>query len=239
MYLLLDAPIAWPLNYGGPLHLRGLGAAAISTELESAGASIGGTAAAILALSPATGPLAPFVAAGAAVVGLLAAMGVGSGCGQSCVLSSQYANQAEAALAQNIQAYFSIPAPRDSASQTAAENLYMQVWNDLQAQCGNPSLGSAGKKCISDRQAGACTWKQTTDSPLLSIPGEPQPGECWNWFSGYYQPIVNDPDVAPATVATSAESLASGLLSSAGLSSSYAVPLLIGAAVLVALWVLA
>lgn len=236
MYLLLDAPIAWPLNMT-PGCLWGLGAAT-STVIESTGASLAGTAAAILALSPATGPLAPFVAVAAAVLGLLATMGVGSGCGQSCVLSSQYANQAEAALQQNILAYFAQPAPRDPASQTAAESLYQQVSGDLTQQCSNASLGSAGQKCISDRQAGACTWKQTADSVLLGIPGEPQVGQCWNWDSGYYAPIVNDPDVAAASVATSAESAAASALSSAGLSSSYTVPLLIGAAVVVALMVL-
>ena len=232
MYLTLASPAAWPVDWGGPVW--GLGAAStapISTQLESAGAGTLGTAAAILALSPATGPFAPFVAGAAAIVGLLATLGVGSGCGQSCVLSSQYANQAEAALAQNIQSYFAIPAPRDPASQSAAEALFMQVWDDLEAQCSNPSLGTAGQKCISDRQAGACTWKQTTDSPLLDIPGDPQPGECWNWFNGYYQPIVSDPDVA----ATSPISDASSVLASVGVPSSYTVPLLIGAAVLLAL----
>jgi hypothetical protein len=230
--MVLDYPAfafpAWAEQF------RGLGAtstAPISTQLEAAGASLAGTAAGILALSPATGPLAPFVAGAAAIIGLLAAFGVGSGCGQSCVLSTQYANQAEAALAQNIQAYFSIPAPRTPAQQQAAESLFTQVWNDLEQQCSNPSLGAPGQRCISDRQSGACTWKQTTTSPLLSIPGEPQPGECWNWWSGYHDPIVNDPDVAAASVSSDVTTAADSALASVGVSSSLA-PLVIGAGLL-------
>lgn len=240
MLMLLDKPIAWPLNWTGPYALQGLGAtstAPVSTQVEAAGASVIGVAGSILALSPATGPLAPFVAAAAAIVGILATLGVGSGCGQTCVLSSQYANQAEAALAQNIQAYFAIPPPRDPASQQAAIALFNQVWADLVAQCSVASLGTAGQKCISDRQAGACTWKQTTTSPLLSIPGEPQPGACWNWFSGYLTPIQNDPNVASTTAATSAETAA--LSAGSALSSSSSLPWLLGAAALVAIFLVA
>lgn len=235
MYLTLANPNPWAFSWQ---PTWGLGAAATSTVMESAGASLLGTAGSILALSPTTGPLAPFVAAAAGVAALLATLGIGSGCGQSCVLSSQYANQAEAALAQNIQAYFAQPAPRDPTSQATAEALFTQVWDDLEAQCNNASLGSAGQNCISDRQEGACTWKQTTTSPLLPIPGEPQPGECWNWWNGYYDPIKNDPDVAPASVASTATGDVGSALSSVGLSSSYAVPLLIGAAVILAVMLL-
>lgn len=233
MYLTLDTGTGWPFNWDGPWC--GLGATPVSTQVETAGAGLLGTAASILALSPTTGPLAPFVAAAAAIAGLLATLGIGSGCGQSCVLSSQYANQAEAALAQNIQSYFAIPAPRDPTSQQTAEALFMQVWNDLEQQCSNSALGAAGQRCISDRQAGACTWKQTSDSPLLAIPGEPQAGACWNWFNGYYDPIVNDPDVAVASATSDITGAASSLLSSAGISSSLTVPLLIGAAAILAL----
>lgn len=152
----------------------------------------------LLTAAPFTGPAAPFVAAAGAVVELLASMGVGAGCGQSCVLSSEYADKAENILSQNILTYFSLPAPRSATAQAAALRIFDAVWADLSQQCSNPALKEAGQRCITDRQRGACKWKQTSDSILLNIPGEPQPGECWNWFSGYRDPIANDPAVADA-----------------------------------------
>ena len=37
-------------------------------------------------------------------------------------------------------------------------------------------------------------WKQTA-SGAASYPGVPAEGACWNWFSGYRDPIANDPGV--------------------------------------------
>jgi hypothetical protein len=202
--------------------LRGMGQSTasqpVSTTAETLVSSTGSIAATILALSPTTGPAAPFVAAAAAIVGLLAKFGVGAGCGQACILSSDYANQAEASLSQNILAYFSIPAPRPLSSQQTALALFDEVWQDLVTQCSAASLGDPGKRCISDRQAGACTWKQTANSVLINIPGEPQAGECWNWFSGYRTPIADDPDVAEDSQATQVTTS----MSSTGTSSSSA-----------------
>ena len=135
---------------------------------------------------------------GAAIAGvttLITALIQNSGCGVTCVETSQWANQAEPLLQQNIQAYFSQPAPRSQSSQTAALANFDNVWAKLQQLCGQSGTGNAGVRCISDRQEGACTWKQTSTSPLLQYPGEPQPGACWNWFNGYRDPIANDPDV--------------------------------------------
>ena len=143
---------------------------------------------------------------GAALVGvtLLAAWLIkNSGCGQTCVVTSQWANKAEDMLKQNIAAYFALPAPRPRSAQTVALANFDAVWETLKEQCGQSQMGDAGKRCISDRQAGACQWKQTTDSPLLAYPGEPQPGSCWNWFSGYRDPIANDPNVTDSTAAGS------------------------------------
>jgi hypothetical protein len=50
----------------------------------------------------------------------------------------------------------------------------------------------------------------------LAFPGEPQPGACWNWFSGYRDPIANDPDVvSDENAAVSSVSSAAGSVSSA------------------------
>jgi len=175
-------------------------------QIVSAGQSV---ATAGVALASATGTLAPVAAAlgvSVPVVGAIIGAGIlaaglaidlimNSGCGQTCILSTGFANQANAALQQNIEAYFALPIPRPRSSQIAALTNFNTFWAWLQApsQCGNPQLGSAGQRCITDRQAGACTWTQ----PASSVPpwGTPPAGSCWNWFNGYRDPIANDTNV--------------------------------------------
>jgi hypothetical protein len=159
-------------------------------------------------------------------------MGVGSGCGQTCVLSTQYANQAEALLGKNIAAYFAIAAPRPLSGQTAALANFNTVWNDFVQQCNNPALGSQGQTSIAERQAGSCAWKQ----PAASVPpwGVPPAGACWNWWAGYHDPIANDSAVYDDSVSAavnSAGSSVSSALDSTGLST----PALLGLAAAAAL----
>jgi hypothetical protein len=161
----------------------------------------------------------PIIGAAVGIVtGLITQLLAQTGCGVTCVETSQWANQAEPLLQQNIQAYFSQPAPRSQSSQAAALANFDNVWAKLQQLCGQSGTGNAGVRCISDRQEGACTWKQTSTSPLLSYPGEPQPGACWNWFNGYRDPIANDPDVTSddqaATPATTIGTVTDSSLSS-------------------------
>lgn len=158
-------------------------------------------------LVPIVGPLL-----GAAVMGIQYLV-ANSGCGQTCVVTSQWANQAAAQLQRVLDSYFAIPAPRTDSQKNAAVTAFNAVWDTLQQQCGQPGTGDAGKRCISDRQAGACTWKQKY-APVY--PGEPAIGECWNWFNGYLQPIqqdvtVPDPvDSAVNSAVSSVESIFSG-----------------------------
>jgi hypothetical protein len=212
-------------------------ATAVSDYTSSGGGSkyVSGTGAALLAAAPFAGPAAPFVAVAGVALELLGQMGVGSGCGQKCVLSTAYANKAEQVFQQNCNTYFGLPAPRTVSQQQAALTIFDSIWLDLTQQCGVASLGDPGKRCISDRQSGACTWKQTGTSPW---PGGPAPGACWNWFNAYRDPIANDPVVAD-TVTSSVSDAASSLESLLGVSgsSSSMVPLLLVAG-LVALAVL-
>lgn len=206
----------------------GTSSAPVSTQIEGSIASALGAGAAI------PSPASPFLAAAAGIASLLAQFGVGSGCGQSCVLSTQYANQAESALQQNIAAYFAIPAPRWTGYQTQAINNFMQVWNDLHSQCSNPALGSAGQRCITDRQSGACTWHQTTTPPW----GTPAAGQCWNWWNGYHDPIANDPnttDVQPGSFSSAAGSLSNvaSSLTTGGGSALLPIALIAGAGLLI------
>jgi len=191
-------------SLSGPL-ITGLAASSASSQIAA-----GSTTAYILGI-PATTAI-PIIGAAIAGITVLATYLIkNSGCGQTCIETSQWANQAEALLAQNIQAYFSNPAPRSQSQQNAALANFDAIWARLTQMCSDPSTGDAGKRCISDRQAGACTWHQRADSPLLAYPGEPQAGECWNWFSGYRDPIANDPNVVPDSVG----SIASSALSAA------------------------
>ncbi len=191
---------------------EGLGDANSAAAAAGTGAAVVGSAvSAAAAAGLIAGAAVPFIGPAIAVVALgIELLIKNSGCGITCVETSQWANQAEPLLQQNIRAYFSQPAPRTQSSQQLALQSFDKVWLTLQQQCTQPGTGNAGVRCISDRQAGACTWKQSANSPLLSYPGEPQPGACWNWFSGYRDPIAHDPDVVPDA------QLAAGAVSSVG-----------------------
>lgn len=140
-----------------------------------------------------------------------------SGCGQTCIVTSQWANQAEGYLKQNIQQYFAIVPPRPQSVQQLAMGNFKAIWNTLVQQCGQPGLGTAGQNCINDRKDGACKWKALPPS----YPGEPAAGACWNWWNGYYYPIANDPNVVPdaslvtSTVGSTVSSVASTVSSAA------------------------
>lgn len=222
---------------------EGFGASTPSTATEATavGGAVGSsTVATLVATGAVAGPVGAAIGAGIGLVAtLISALGIGQGCGQTCIETSQWANQAEPLLLQNIQAYFAQPAPRSQSSQAAAIANFMTVWNNLVTLCTQPNLGTAGQNCISDRQSGACTWKQTTTSPLLAFTqyGEPAPGSCWNWWSGYHDPIANDPDVVPDAQSALAQGEAdtSASVVSGGSSSSLMLPvILIGAALVVA-----
>ena len=155
-----------------------------------------GSAATILGMAPTLA--VPII--GAAIVGAATAIAYfikNSGCGPTCVQTSQWANQAEPYLKQNADAYFAQPAPRTRSQQQAALNTFDTVWARLQQLCGQPDVGNAGVRCISDRQQGACKWRATGTPPW---PGSPAVGECWNWFNAYRDPIAHDAVVEDASL---------------------------------------
>ena len=200
-------------------RLRGLGQTSqqilgYGTTAAQAGATIamttttlGTTVQGLLGLSSAAAAV-PIV--GAAIAGISMAIEaiLNSGCGQTCIVTSQWANQAEQYLQQNISQYFAIPAPRPASVQQIALANFQAIWNQLVKLCSQPGTGNAGVRCITDRQAGACTWKATTPQ----YPGGPAAGTCWNWWNGYHDPIANDPNVV-ADVASSVTSAAANVVS--------------------------
>jgi hypothetical protein len=182
-------------SLGTPLLTGALAANAAST------AAATGSAATILGMAPSLA--VPVI--GAALVGvsiLVTALIRNSGCGITCVETSQWANQAEPLLKQNLAAYLALPTPRTQSQQNTALSNFEVVWEQLQKLCGQPGTGNAGVRCITDRQAGACKWKDAN-------------GNCFNWFSGYRDPIANDPNVVPDEQA--ALSSASSLLDGPGM----------------------
>jgi hypothetical protein len=117
-----------------------------------------------------------------AFTSIAAAIGLGQGCGQTCITASNDANQVEVLLRQNLAAYLA-----GQKTQADALAYFDAAWAQLQQVCAGIS-GDAGAHCVSDRQQGACTWRDAS-------------GVCWNWFVGYRDPIVNTPQPAGAVSA--------------------------------------
>jgi hypothetical protein len=190
---------------------QGLGAT--PTQLVGTGGSLAApvvTAVAAPAVASALGISAavavPIV--GAAFAGILFGVEaiLNSGCGQSCVMTSEWANQAEPLLKQNIAKYFSIGA-RTEMDRQSALNMFDAVWSGLVQRCSQAGLSTAGKNCIEDRRAGACKWHATENSPYA---GGPRQGECWNWFNAYRDPIARDTNVGSSDFAALFGSAAGG-----------------------------
>jgi hypothetical protein len=91
---------------------------------------------------------------GAAIAGLTISIMalINSGCGQSCIITSNWANQAADLLHQNIQAYFSLPTPRSTVDQAAALNNFDLIWSKYTQECAQIS-GDAGTNAVADRKS--------------------------------------------------------------------------------------
>lgn len=173
-----------------------------------------------------SGPLAPFVAAGIAVAlpvfKLIKSMA--AGCGETCIATSNWANQAAAAL-EDIKSKYFAQKVRTRSSQNYTLQIIDQIFEELRALCSKPETGDAGRRCISERlvrgvRAGYC---DTANPPA-------PPGEC-NWLVFYRDPVANDTGVVE-DAALDDSIFGSG--AGSGAVSSMAVPLvLLGGAALV------
>lgn len=211
------ASAARNVQIGGSLATSG--ATAVLGSIAASGGSVIGISSAALSAA------IPLIGAGLAAATLAIQYLVqNSGCGQTCIITSQWANQAADALQKVLDGYFANPAPRTVSQQKLAVANFYTIWNQLEQLCSQPNVGDAGKRCISDRQAGACTWKQKY-APVY--PGEPEIGACWNWFNGYLAPIQQDPVVPDPTPADAASSAVSSVFgsSTSGASGSDMLPL--------------
>ena len=208
--------------------LRGLGVLEggqrTAASIAATGASLTGVLVGVLMAVPIAGPIA------AAVVAIgMALANAFSGCGETCVEATHIANQVEPILQQNLDTYMSAPVHYASL-QAATLNNFVSTWNALQQACSNPQLAAAGQRCITDRQAGACTWKASPGGWSQDLTGKwtytgygaaGSGSACWNWFVGYHDPIANDPTVVPdpSPVSSALSSLSSGSLFGLPLSS--------------------
>jgi hypothetical protein len=197
------------VQIGGSLAASG--ASAVLGSIAASGGSVLGLTGAALSAA------VPIIGAGlAAATMLVQYLVANSGCGQTCIVTSEWANKAADALQQVMDGYFALPAPRTKTQQAVAVANFQTIWDQLRAACGQPGTGDAGKRCISDRQQGACTWRQKY-APVY--PGQPEVGECWNWFNGYLKPIQMDtvvPDPSPVDEASAAISSVFGGTGSGG-----------------------
>jgi hypothetical protein len=138
-----------------------------------------------LIISAAFAPAAVITAAivGLTQIGFLIA-GLFGGCGDTCVEATKIANDVTAHLQNNLQTYFSTPV-RHASLQAGALNTVDFCFAALRRGCGNPSLGDAGVRCISERlvRGGSAPWCPT--------------GTGCDYYTVYRDPIANDKAVIP------------------------------------------
>lgn len=159
---------------------KGLGVTG-SQIVGAAGSAVMSAGAAVAMLAPASGPLAPIIAAVGGLIALAGVLGVGNGCGQTCIQATSIVNQAEPAFKENLDEYES-----GQISQSQGISNYNAGQTAIEQACG-AIPGSAGQNCVSDRfTPGGCKWNATSQP----YPSSPAVGECWNWYSGYYLPLT-------------------------------------------------
>lgn len=98
--------------------------------------------------------------------------------GRQKVAATQIVDEAERLLEQNLRAYLEAP-PLEANRQQAIDN-FEQIWRQVLSSCSDPSLGDAGRRCISERQRGG----------------------QWDWFARYRDPIAEDERLANSAAGT-------------------------------------
>ena len=160
------------------------------TLARQAAAAAATTGSLIASVAGATSSLALAGPIGAAIAGITAVTALiidqFRGCGDTCVLASNYADEAERALVLNRDSFVNLPAEmRYESLQAAAANNAKSYLSLLYQACSNPQLGDAGRRCISERliEGGSAPWC-------------PKPGGVGcDWLTLYYKPILESPTV--------------------------------------------
>jgi hypothetical protein len=121
-----------------------------------------------------------------------------SGCGQSCIEATRIVDEIGPYLEQLKNEYVNATV-RTPAMQKQALEIFDSTWAKLVELCSDPSLGDAGRRCISERQrGGSAPWCPT--------------GTGCDYFTLYRDPIANTPPNAadPMTLETVAAKMTSG-----------------------------
>jgi len=171
------------VDWGAALTAGAASGATTAVRSDKVTGAFVGAGSTIMALAPATGPAAPFVAAAGAIVSTMGQFF--KGCGQTCVLASEAANKHGEAIQQIKSAYWALPTPRPRSAQLAALAAIDQVNQMLYQTCSDPGLADAGKRCISERlvEGGTAPWCPT-----------PTHTGC-DTITTVRNPIANDPNV--------------------------------------------
>lgn len=158
-----------------PSALGGLGNATIIASAPTI-ASGALTAASAAGISWATAAI-PFV--GPALAGVALWLGAMYRRGAQKEAATRIVNELEPKIQENLQAY--LDSPRTPQAQAQALANFDAMWNAVLQACGDNSLGAAGTRCISERQAGGVApWCNTPDK------------RGCDWFTLYRDPIAND-----------------------------------------------
>lgn len=96
---------------------------------------------------------------------------------QQKVAATQVVDSIEPFMAENRDAYLAV---RNRGAQEQALINFDAMWADVVRACSDPQLGSAGQRCINERQRGG----------------------RWDWFAYYRDPIANDTAAADPVVTT-------------------------------------
>ena len=223
-------PASFTPRYAVPMGVMFPSLGELGATIQQETGVIGSTVASATVFIPVVGPLVS-AAVAAATSFAIAIEGLFAGCGQTCTEATTIANQVEAQLRANLQNYLSQPTHYASVQQ-ASLGVFDRAWSLLLQNCGNPALGSAGQRCISERQRGGVA------------PWCPNPGHTGcDWFILYRDQIANDPNVVPDPTSSSSSTVQMQAVTNPDGSVSYVqvpssssfglpMPLLLGAAAL-------
>jgi hypothetical protein len=214
MYVRSASPLSSHGGYsrsGWAMRAPGFGQITNQTAAQIANSGLTVTTNILKAIGTIGGPVGAIIASIGQLGVLLAT--VFKGCGNTCIQATQYANQVEPVLQQNLQTYISSPV-RTTSMQAAAVNNYNTAIAALEQACGQAALGSAGTSCIDERvNANSCQWQASPGGWSGACPGtyagfgaQGSGSTCVNWVVLYLDPIQNDPCVQPDSVLTSGSS---------------------------------
>lgn len=162
---------------------QGLGQSKVPAIVASSGAIAAGTVPAILVAThaiAASSVAVPII--GAAIAGVTLAVGMflnrNSAYFARASATTHIVDEAETLLKNNLAAWNQ--SDKYQSEQRQALENFNSIWNQVVQSCSAPQFEEQGRNCVSERSRGG----------------------KWDWFSYYYDPIANDPNVKPDPITT-------------------------------------